>query len=349
VPTPDVNYNIFAPRTFGAAPVVRAAALLFLLLGCSDDSVVAVSSSAPESDDVQEITLANGLKAVVYSPDYLRDRLTTFDGEPAIQLDDARYLPVVTDIDDPSIVNKGDGRFHPFTVDLVTATMNEVEHPTMPFRVNVYLLPYPRRMVLVSSTVGVDLFLSPHVLDIDPAVAAYIIAHELGHAFHNQFMPSGSPGWDDYRRMRGIEDETKFHDLASHAYRPREIFAEDFRVLFGGPRARALGGIENPELASPERVFGLDRFFARVTTVDQPPSLRIGSLVPRHHDQRVVGIRGVLIEQTTRDIVGLPGGNRAGVRIPAYAVRRENECVAGKDGQRGRSYVRDAISDDAAA
>ena len=54
--------------------------------------------------------------------------------------------------------------------------------------------------VLVSSTSGAELFLSPHVLDIDPSVAAYIIAHELGHAFHNRFMPDGSPAWDEYRR-----------------------------------------------------------------------------------------------------------------------------------------------------
>jgi hypothetical protein len=349
VPTPDVFSIQTAPQASGAAPLVCAAAFLFLVLSCTDDSVVSVSSEIPDSSPaVQEITLSNGLTVSVYSPDYLRERLTSFEGQPAIQLDDSRYLPVVTDIDDPSIVNKGDGRFHPFTFDMVAATMNEIEHSSMGFHVKVYLLPYPRRTLLVSSTVGAELFLSPHVLDIDPAVAAYIIAHELGHAFHNHFLPDGTSPWNDYRGLRDIEDESRFSQSASHAYRPKEIFAEDFRVLFGGPLARSLGGIENPELASPQSVYGLDRFFARVTRIDEPPSLRIGAVVPRHHDQRVVGFGGVFVQQTAGDLAGLSQRNHA-VRVPANAVSRQDERVTGKHGERCRSDVRGAVADHASS
>jgi hypothetical protein len=71
--------------------------------------------------------------------------------------------------------------------------------------------------------------------------------------------------WNEYRRIRGITDESRFNELASHAYRPREIFAEDFRVLFGGAAAYFGGSIENPEIARPESVAGLENFFARVT------------------------------------------------------------------------------------
>jgi hypothetical protein len=254
-------------------------------MGCSDESIVAV---APPDDEesvatVQEFTFANGLTVAVYSPAYLRERMTTLDGEPAIQIDEFRTLPVITDPDDPAIVNKGDGAFHAFSVDRVVATLQGIEHRSMGFRVNVYLLPYPRRTLLVSSTVGMEVFLSPHTLEIDPAIAAYIVAHELGHAFHNRFLPDGSESWSDYRRLRGIEDAAKFNESASHAYRPKEIFAEDFRALFGGPLARSLGGVENPELSSPESVYGLDRFFSRVAQVDDPPALRIGSVVPRQN------------------------------------------------------------------
>jgi hypothetical protein len=39
----------------------------------------------------------------------------------------------------------------------------------------------------------------------------------------------------------------------SHAQRPREIFAEDFRYLFGSDEAVFSGGIENDELSPPTR------------------------------------------------------------------------------------------------
>jgi hypothetical protein len=206
------------------------------------------------------LSFANGLRATVYTADELAARLTTYAGSPAIELPDGRFLPVVTDIQDPAIYNKGDGSFHAFTPAMVEAVLSGVEHPRLALDVRVYLLPYPRRNVLVSSTSGNELFLSPHVLDIDPAVGAYIIAHELGHAFHNRHMPEGSALWTDYRRLRGIQDTSKFSNTAAHAYRPREIFAEDFRVLFGGEEAAFEGRIENTEIASPDVIPGLDGF-----------------------------------------------------------------------------------------
>ncbi|HEU4929004.1 MAG TPA: hypothetical protein VFU38_04180, partial [Candidatus Krumholzibacteria bacterium] len=213
---------------------------------------------------VETIALANGLSATVYSADYLAQRVVASEVGAAIQLDDDRLVPVITDIADPSIVNKGDGEFHPFSSDAVLSTLRALEYRALRMSIRVYLLPYPRRSLLVSSTSGAELFLSPHVLDIDPHVAAYIVAHELGHAFHNRFMPEGSPAWDEYRRLRGIDGDTRFHDSATHAYRPKEILAEDFRVLFGGPAAYFGGMIENTELAGPEDVPGLRSFFIRV-------------------------------------------------------------------------------------
>lgn len=210
------------------------------------------------------MTLPNGLSVTVYDSDYLASRLTTLDGDPAILLADGRYLPVITDINDPSIWNKGDGSFHPFTIDAAVQALRELDHPSLNLTLRVYLLPYPRRNVLVSSTSGGDVFLSPHVLEIDPTVAAYIVTHEAGHVFHNRYMPDGSSAWDEYRRLRGIDDPARFSDTASHAYRPKEILAEDFRVLFGGEDARLDGRVENVEIALPADVAGLESFFARV-------------------------------------------------------------------------------------
>jgi len=41
----------------------------------------------------------------------------------------------------------------------------------------------------------------------------------------------------DFRSLRGIEDEAIYGEHAAHSHRPHEIFAEDFRFLFGGPMA----------------------------------------------------------------------------------------------------------------
>jgi hypothetical protein len=220
--------------------------------------------------------MPNGLSVTVYDADYLASRLTTLSGDPAIRLDDGRYVPVITDINDPSIWNKGDGAFHPFTMDAAESALRELDHPAMQLAIKVYLLPFPRRNILVSSTSGGDVFLSPHVLDIDPTVAAYIVAHEVGHVFHNRYMPDGSSVWDEYRRLRGIDDPSRFSDTAGHAYRPKEILAEDFRVLFGGEDARLDGRVENVEIALPEAVPGLESFLVRVartTTAARGPAI----------------------------------------------------------------------------
>jgi len=211
--------------------------------------------SAPE-----RIVLANGLVVNLYSAEVLRSRMSTLDGDPILQLDAHRYLEVITEIDDPGIYNRGDGSFHPFQPDQVNEALAANGHPHLRFEVTVYLLPFPRRNILVSSTSGREVFLSPHVLDIQPEVCAYIVSHELGHVLHNCHLREGSQLWSEFRRLRDITDPNRYNDSASHAYRPHEIFAEDFRVLFGGVLAAHGGRIENPELASPVGVPGLDLF-----------------------------------------------------------------------------------------
>lgn len=227
-------------------------------------ALVALASAPAAASTPEHLDLPNGIHATVYDADYLASRLTTLDGEPAIQLDDGRYLPVVTDISDPSIANKGDGSFHPFPLADVETTLRAIQSPADRITLRVYVLPYPRADILVSSTSGADMFLSPQVLPVDPSMVAYIVSHEMGHVFHNRFMPDGSAAWTEYRRLRGIDDPTRFYDTASHAYRPKEIFAEDFRVLFGDPAGRTDGRVENPDIAPPETVAGLPAFYERM-------------------------------------------------------------------------------------
>ncbi len=245
----------------GISQSVRAGSVAGVLLLVQASAGFA--SSAPRT-----LVLPNGLSATIVPSDYLSDRITTTSEGSAIQLDDGRLVPVTTNINDPSIYNKGDGTFHPFTDGQVEEALRAVQHPWMRLSVRVYLLPYPRRNLLVSSTSGNEIFLSPHVLAIDPAVGEYIVAHELGHAFHNRFMPDGSAAWTEYRQLRNIADATRFSESSPHAYRPKEIFAEDFRVLFGGSLAAFDGQQENTELVNPNSVGGLEEFYVRVARPD---------------------------------------------------------------------------------
>jgi hypothetical protein len=84
--------------------------------------------------------------------------------------------------------------------------------------------------------------------------------HEIGHIIHHALMPGSRRDlWQAYAGLRGLPS-TEVLPGASHASRISEIFAEDFRVLFGGSRARCGGEVENHDLTSPESVDGLREF-----------------------------------------------------------------------------------------
>jgi hypothetical protein len=79
-------------------------------------------------------------------------------------------------------------------------------------------------------------------------------------------------GWEAYRRLRGIQDASLYSATGAHADRPHEIFAEDFRALFGDALANHSGAIENPQLEPPGQVPGLEQFFVALASAHQPAS-----------------------------------------------------------------------------
>jgi hypothetical protein len=217
-------------------------------------------------DAVLTVRFANGVSARVFPSDYLAARTVVESDRGTYWLEGGEYFTFLTDINDPSITNKGDGQFHPFDTDLVLDCLDQIAYPDMDIEIEVFILPYPRVDAISSSASGRRIFLSPHVLEVSREGTAYIIAHELGHIFQYRHFPDGRVDlWDDYRRIRGIENEAKFSNTGQHAYRPREIFAEDFRVLFGGSAAYFGGRVENPDLPSPVTVAGLEEFFLGLT------------------------------------------------------------------------------------
>jgi len=245
---------------------LRRAAVFFVL-------AAALAVGAPfawastDAEGIITIQLANGIDARIFTSDYLAAKVVPASSRGILHLDGSDYLTLITDINDPAITNKGDGRFHPFGTDVVLDCLGEIKYPRMNVEVDVYLLPYPRADVLSSSANGQRVYLSPQVLEMSREGAAYIVSHEMGHVFqYSHFSEELEGRWDDYRQIRGIENETIFSNSAQHAYRPREIFAEDFRVLFGSPAAYFGGRVENPAIAAPETVDGLKAFMLALTT-----------------------------------------------------------------------------------
>ena len=219
-----------------------------------------------DTDGPLVVEFANGVNATIYPADYL-ENYTEYDGtRGTINLDGHLYVSVVTDVDDPLIINKGDGQFHPFPADRVIRELREITYPLMHVDVEVFILPFPRTHFLASSASGSRVFLSPHVFEPSAESVAYITVHEMGHIFQYRYMPtSQSAKWNEYRRLRGIENASIYYANAIHANRPAEIFAEDFRAIYGGALARFDGRVENPLLTPPSMVPGLYAFFAGLT------------------------------------------------------------------------------------
>ena len=169
---------------------------------------------------------------------------------------------LITDVSDPDISNKGDGSFHSFDRTVVEEALAAVAYPLDQVDLEIFILPYPRRGVLDSSTSTGSMFLSPGVYALIPEQEHYTVAHELGHAVHRTFMPDdASPLWQEYRELRRITDAGIYNDTAAHKDRPHEIFAEDFRFLFGGRLANYCASIENSDLPLPTDMPGLRDFF----------------------------------------------------------------------------------------
>jgi hypothetical protein len=168
---------------------------------------------------------------------------------------------LVTSATDPAIANPGDGSFHPFAPAEVRAALDGIGYPLRGAGAVIFLLPYPRRVALQSAAGPGLILLAPGVQPLSAEHQHAELTHEMGHVVQYALMPDADDAaWEGYRRLRGIADVTVYNAAAPHADRPHEIFAEDFRATFGDPLARYSGTIENPALALPASVPGLERF-----------------------------------------------------------------------------------------
>ncbi len=190
--------------------------------------------------------------------DYCR---TDADGVLWLELPDGARFELVTSTADPAIRNPGDGAFHPFDPIEVRAALDGVAFPLGRVGADVFLLPYPRRAGLESAAGPGLVLLAPGVMPLTHEHQHAEFVHELGHVVQYARMPdTDAQDWEAYRALRGIADLSRFSAGAPHADRPHEIFAEDFRALFGDPLATYSGTIENAWLTPPAQVPGLREF-----------------------------------------------------------------------------------------
>lgn len=195
------------------------------------------------------------------------------DGKLWFTLPGGASWELVTSTDDPAISNPGDGAFHPFDEEQVRLALAGVRYPLHRVNAEVFILPYPRRAGLESAAGPGLILLSPGVRPLGSAHQHAEFTHELGHVVQYAVMPdSDEENWARYRELRGIEDDATYSSASLHADRPHEIWAEDFRVLFGPQLANTAGTIENAELVYPTAVSGLATFMESLAGEQPLPS-----------------------------------------------------------------------------
>jgi hypothetical protein len=158
----------------------------------------------------------------------------------------------------------------------VNEALAEVRFPLQQVSAEVFILPYPRRLSLESAAGPGLILLSPGVRPLSREHQHSEFVHELGHVVQYALFPDADAGgWSKYARMRGI-DAPSFNASAPHADRPHEIWAEDFRALFGGASATSNGTIENASLSYPTEVQGLQSFMQGLAAgAPSPASARL--------------------------------------------------------------------------
>lgn len=196
----------------------------------------------------------------------LREYCRTEDGRLYLELPGGSRWELVTSTTDPAIGNPGDGAFHAFEASEVAAALAQVRYPLGRVSAEVFILPFPRRNGLESAAGPGLVLLSPGVRPLSREHQHAEFVHELGHVVQYALLPdTDEQGWAEYARLRGLTPSVN-NASAPHADRPHEIWAEDFRALFGDAAAASTGTIENPTLNYPTEVSGLDHFMQSVAT-----------------------------------------------------------------------------------
>jgi hypothetical protein len=266
----------------GMRPIVRSGATHAAAL------IVALAAAAATGASANEIPATGSARGItIHGTDQTLRDYTREDsnGRLWLELPGGIRFELILSPADPAITNPGDGAFHAFDEGEVRSALAGVRYPLDAIGADVFILPYPRRDGLESAAGPRLILLSPGVRPLPREQQHAELVHELGHVVQQALLPDGDQaGWQTYRAMRGIDDGRSYNAASPHANRPHEIFAEDFRVLFGDGLSNYSGSIENASLADPRRVDGLSDFILglsgvrRVTLLHVTPNPARGSI-----------------------------------------------------------------------
>jgi hypothetical protein len=234
-------------------------------------ALVATLLAAPAVADEMSASPVRVSGIVVHdAQETLRDHCREQDGRLWLELPNGTRWELVTSTTDPVITNPGDGSFHPYDAAEITHALSQVRFPLDHVSAEIFVLPFPRRASLGSAAGRGLILLSPGVRPLSREHQHTELIHELGHVVQYAVLPdTDTRGWNEYRRIRGLSSDTHTSSSA-HADRPHEIWAEDFRVLFGSAEATTHGTIENPTLAYPTQVAGLLEFMRTLSGAGTP-------------------------------------------------------------------------------
>ena len=225
-------------------------------------------ASAARGDEVAAGSATTARGVVVHdAAETLRDWIHADSrGVPWLVLPGGARYELVGSAADPAVTNHGDGAFHAFDAGEVVGALGAVRYPLDGVSADVFILPFPRRDGLASAAGPGLVLLSPGVYPVPREVQHAEFVHELGHVVQYARLPDqDAASWSRYRTLRGIADVSVYQASAAHACRPHEIFAEDFRVLFGGALAHSTGNVENASLTPPTQIAGLAEFMLQLS------------------------------------------------------------------------------------
>ena len=231
--------------------------LATITMGLTAASLLATPASATE---LQSAAHARGF--VIHDAQETLERFCRAeDGRLWFELSTGVRWELITSTSDPAITNPGDGRFHAYDAAEVARALSEVKFPLDGVAAEIFILPFPRRAGLESAAGPGLILLSPGVRELPRTHQHSEFTHELGHVVQYARMPdSDAQRWGRYAAMRGLSLQPE-QGITAHADKPHEIFAEDFRALFGGALANESGTIENAGLTYPTAIAGLEAFF----------------------------------------------------------------------------------------
>lgn len=214
-------------------------------------AVLAALAAAPAA--ALDVISPTGLRATIYTPEDIEaEFLVHVGGRPYLR------HPAVGELELTSEAPGGRDLVLP-SAEVVARALASMQGFRTDLHVQVFILPAFPQLVASSFARQDVIFLAPGFGVQADEVVSYIVAHELGHVMCWAALDGRPERWADYLELRGLVPQD---DPASvpHADRNREIVAEDFRALFGGPLATASGTIENASLPHPEAVPGLRSF-----------------------------------------------------------------------------------------